>query len=61
MPTAHPGDLVKVKLRWHDRLHSVADVVETLEFEEKWRGGEGDRRIHPTQGCKYFGEWYVLH
>lgn len=43
----------------HDRLHSFADLVEVNEYSEEFRGGEGDRRKFPSQGCKYFGEWCV--
>lgn len=59
VPFAHPGDLIKVKLFKHDRLHSFADLLEILEYNEETRGGEGDRRKHPNAGCKYFGTWYV--
>ena len=59
-PFCHPGDLVRVKVHKHARLHSLADLVETLEYDESYRGGEGDRRKFPTQGCKYFGEWYLV-
>ena len=55
----HPGDLIKVRVYRHDCLHSLADLVEVLEYDERSRGGEGDRRKHPEQGCKYFGKWYV--
>ncbi len=58
-PFAHPGDLARVRIYKHDRLHSLADLVEILEYDETYRGGEGDRRKHPSQGCKYFGEWQV--
>lgn len=58
-PFAHPGDLIRVKIVKHDRLHSVADLVEILEYNETFRGGEGDRRKNPEAGCKYFGEWYA--
>ena len=60
VPFAHPDDLIKARIYKHDRLHSFADLVETLEFSEDARGGEGDRRKHPDQGCKYFGSWLVL-
>lgn len=58
-PFAHPGDLVKVRIYKHDRLHTFADLFEILEYDETNRGGEGDRRKYPSQGCKYFGEWSV--
>ena len=57
MPFAHPGDLVRCKLFKHERLHSLAGQVEILEYSEQARGGEGDRRKFPDQGCRYFGEW----
>jgi tRNA (uracil-5-)-methyltransferase len=31
--------------------------VEILEYSEEFRGGEGDRRKFPHNGCRYFGEW----
>ncbi|GFZ51651.1 hypothetical protein JCM24511_09419 [Saitozyma sp. JCM 24511] len=55
-PFAHPGDLIRAKIYRHDRLHSVADLVEIIEYSETYRGGEGDRRKYPENGCKYFGE-----
>ncbi|WRT64484.1 uncharacterized protein IL334_001416 [Kwoniella shivajii] len=55
-PFAHPGDRIKAKIYKHDRLCSYADLVEILEYSEEYRGGEGDRRKYPGQGCKYFGE-----
>lgn len=58
-PFAHPGDLIRAKVFKHDRLHSVADMVEILEYSETYRGGEGDRRNNPDAGCRYFGEWSV--
>ncbi|KLT42869.1 S-adenosyl-L-methionine-dependent methyltransferase [Cutaneotrichosporon oleaginosum] len=54
-PMAHPGDLIRAKVWKHDRFHSVADYVETLEYCDDLRGGEGDRRKFPGAGCKYFG------
>lgn len=54
---AHPGDLIRAKIYKHDRFHSMADYVETLEYCEDLRGGEGDRRKFPEAGCKYFGVW----
>ena len=30
-----------------------------MDYSEEFRGGEGDRRVNPDGGCKYFGEWYV--
>ena len=58
-PFAHPGDLVKVRVTAHGRLHSNADLLEIVEYDETHRGGPGDRRIFPEGGCKYFGVWYV--
>ncbi|WWC86591.1 uncharacterized protein L201_001468 [Kwoniella dendrophila CBS 6074] len=55
-PFAHPGDKIRVKIYKHDRLCSYADLQEILEFSETYRGGEGDRRKFPQNGCKYFGE-----
>ncbi|KAK4684795.1 tRNA (uracil-5-)-methyltransferase, partial [Tremellales sp. Uapishka_1] len=55
-PFAHPGDLIRCKINKHDRLHSMADMIKILEYSEEFRGGEGDRRKFPNQGCKYFGE-----
>ncbi|ODN85067.1 hypothetical protein L202_00895 [Cryptococcus amylolentus CBS 6039] len=55
-PFAHPGDLIRVKIHKHDRLHCLADLVEILEYSSDFRGGEGDRRVNPEGGCKYFGE-----
>ncbi|GMK56930.1 hypothetical protein CspeluHIS016_0307700 [Cutaneotrichosporon spelunceum] len=54
-PMAHPGDVIRAKVWKHDRFHSVADYVETLEYCEDLRGGEGDRRKNPDAGCQYFG------
>lgn len=48
-----------MKIIKHDRLHSQADLLEILEYSETYRGGEGDRRVNPDGGCRYFGEWYV--
>jgi len=59
-PFAHPGDTIKAKICKHDRFFSNADLVEILDYSEEFRGGEGDRRINPEGGCKYFGEWYVV-
>lgn len=59
VPFAHPGDLIRAKIFKHDRLFSCADLIEIVEFSEECRGGEGDRRKFPDQGCKYFGEWSV--
>lgn len=56
-PFAHPGDRIRAKIHKHDRFCSYADLVEILEHSEKYRGGEGDRRKYPENGCKYFGEW----
>jgi tRNA/tmRNA/rRNA uracil-C5-methylase (TrmA/RlmC/RlmD family) len=58
-PFAHPGDTIKAKIFKHDRFFSSADLVEILDYSEEYRGGEGDRRVNPEGGCKYFGEWYV--
>ena len=58
-PFAHPGDKIKAKIFKHDRFFSSADLVEILDYSEEFRGGEGDRRVNPEGGCKYFGEWYV--
>ncbi|WVQ98357.1 hypothetical protein IAU59_005480 [Kwoniella sp. CBS 9459] len=55
-PFAHPGDRIRAKIYKHDRLCSYADMVEILEYSEEYRGGEGDRRKYPENGCKYFGE-----
>ena len=60
VPFAHPGDLVRCKVFKHDRLHSTADLIQTLEYNEADRGGQGDRRKYPDQGCRYFGEWCGL-
>lgn len=60
VPFAHPGDLIKARVYKHDRLHSLADLIEIVEYSEEYRGGEGDRRKNPNAGCKYFGEWLVL-
>jgi len=59
-PFAHPGDKIKAKIFKHDRFFSSADLVEILDYSEEYRGGEGDRRVNPEGGCKYFGEWYVI-
>ena len=59
-PFAHPGDKIKAKIFKHDRFFSSADLVEILDYSEEFRGGEGDRRVNPDGGCKYFGEWYVI-
>lgn len=59
VPFAHPGDLIKAKIFKHDRLYSHADLLEIIEYNEEFRGGEGDRRKYPENGCRYFGEWYV--
>ena len=56
-PFAHPGDKIKAKIFKHDRFFSSADLVEILDYSEEHRGGEGDRRVNPEGGCKYFGEW----
>ena len=56
-PFAHPGDKIKAKICKHDRFFSSADLVEILDYSEEFRGGEGDRRVNPEGGCKYFGEW----
>lgn len=56
-PFAHPNDRVRARIYKHDRLCSSADLVEILEYSEEYRGGEGDRRKFPENGCKYFGEW----
>jgi tRNA (uracil-5-)-methyltransferase len=58
-PFAHPGDTIKAKIFKHDRFFSSADLVEIMDYSEEYRGGEGDRRVNPEGGCKYFGEWYV--
>lgn len=58
-PFAHPGDRIRVKINKNDRFVSFADLVEILDYSEEYRGGEGDRRKYPENGCKYFGEWYV--
>lgn len=55
-PFAHPGDRIRAKIYKHDRLHCLADLVEILEYSDTYRGGEGDRRVNPDGGCKYFGE-----
>ncbi|WVN87398.1 uncharacterized protein L203_102577 [Cryptococcus depauperatus CBS 7841] len=55
-PFAHPGDFIRAKIFKHDRLHCLADLLEILEFSTTYRGGEGDRRVYPQGGCKYFGE-----
>ncbi|OCF33753.1 tRNA (uracil-5-)-methyltransferase [Kwoniella heveanensis BCC8398] len=55
-PFAHPGDRIRAKIYKHDRLCSYADMVEIVEYSEEYRGGEGDRRKYPENGCKYFGE-----
>ncbi|WVQ77596.1 hypothetical protein IAR50_007284 [Cryptococcus sp. DSM 104548] len=55
-PFAHPGDLIRCKIHKHDRFHCLADLVEILEYSSEFRGGEGDRRVNPDGGCKYFGE-----
>ncbi|WWC68240.1 uncharacterized protein I206_102163 [Kwoniella pini CBS 10737] len=55
-PFAHPGDKIRAKIHKHDRLCSFADLIEILEYSEEYRGGEGDRRKYPQNGCKYFGE-----
>lgn len=55
-PFAHPGDRIRAKIYKHDRLHCLADLVEILEYSDTYRGGEGDRRVNPDAGCKYFGE-----
>ena len=60
VPFAHPGDLARVRIYKHDRLHSLADLVDIVEHDETYRGGEGDRRKYPSNGCKYFGEWCVI-
>ena len=59
-PFAHPGDKIRAKICKHDRFYSAADLVEILDYSEEYRGGEGDRRKYPENGCKYFGEWYVF-
>lgn len=59
VPFAHPGDLIRVKVMKHNRLYSTGDLLEILEHSETYRGGEGDRRKYPQNGCKYFGVWYV--
>jgi tRNA (uracil-5-)-methyltransferase len=59
-PFAHPGDKIRAKIFKHDRFYSNADMVEILEYSEEYRGGEGDRRVNPEGGCRYFGEWYVF-
>jgi tRNA (uracil-5-)-methyltransferase len=56
-PFAHPNDRIRARIYKHDRLCSSADLVEILEYSEEYRGGEGDRRKFPENGCKYFGEW----
>lgn len=56
-PFAHPGDKIRAKIFKHDRFFSSADLVEILDYSEEYRGGEGDRRVNPEGGCKYFGEW----
>jgi tRNA (uracil-5-)-methyltransferase len=56
-PFAHPGDTIKAKIFKHDRFFSSGDLVEILDYSEEFRGGEGDRRVNPEGGCKYFGEW----
>jgi tRNA (uracil-5-)-methyltransferase len=60
VPFAHPGDLIRVKVIFNHRLHSKADLLETLEYDDSLRGGEGDRRKNPEGGCKYFGIWWVI-
>nr|XP_018265176.1 tRNA (uracil-5-)-methyltransferase [Kwoniella dejecticola CBS 10117]OBR87334.1 tRNA (uracil-5-)-methyltransferase [Kwoniella dejecticola CBS 10117] len=55
-PFAHPGDRIRAKIHKHDRLCSFADLLEILEYSEEYRGGEGDRRKYPENGCRYFGE-----
>jgi tRNA (uracil-5-)-methyltransferase len=60
VPFAHPGDLVRLKVAKHGRLHSTADLLEIVEYSETYRGGEGDRRKYPQNGCKYFGSWCVI-
>ncbi|KIR80291.1 tRNA (uracil-5-)-methyltransferase [Cryptococcus gattii E566] len=55
-PFAHPGDRIRAKIYKHDRLHCLADLVEIFEYSDTYRGGEGDRRVNPDGGCKYFGE-----
>jgi tRNA (uracil-5-)-methyltransferase len=59
VPFAHPGDKIRAKVFKHDRLCSMADMVEIVEYCDDLRGGEGDRRVNPEAGCKYFGEWCV--
>ncbi|ORX35884.1 S-adenosyl-L-methionine-dependent methyltransferase [Kockovaella imperatae] len=56
IPFAHPGDLVECTVYRHRRLYSAARLLETLEYNEEYRGGEGDRRKFPENGCKYFGK-----
>lgn len=56
-PFAHPGDKIRVRVFRHDRFCSFADLVEVIEHSEALRGGEGDRRLYPEAGCKYFGVW----
>lgn len=57
MPFAHPKDKVRAKIYKHDRFCSYADFVEVIDYCEDLRGGEGDRRLNPDKGCKYFGTW----
>ena len=57
VPFAHPGDVIRAKVTKHDRLCSYADLVETVSYDETFRGGQGDRRKDPNAGCKYFGSW----
>jgi tRNA (uracil-5-)-methyltransferase len=58
-PFAHPGDLIKARVYRSGRLHSYADLIEVVQANMEFRGGEGDRENGGTKGCKYFGVWYV--
>lgn len=58
-PFAHPGDLIKARVYRSSRLHSYADLIQVVEANMEYRGGEGDRENGGTKGCKYFGVWCV--
>lgn len=56
-PFAHPGDTIRAKVYKHDRFCSFADLESIVSYSEELRGGEGDRRVNPNAGCRYFGVW----
>ncbi|RXK35210.1 tRNA (uracil-5-)-methyltransferase [Tremella mesenterica] len=56
VPFAHPGDLIRARIYKHDRFCSFGGLVDIIEYSEDYRGGEGDRRKYPENGCRYFGE-----